>query len=316
MIYRFICLLFILISINNYAQQNKEDVFPLQINNNWIYTYQSLVATSDNMGNGFSEKDSGLVIYNVIDSSKIADSIKWNIQTIQNIRIHYSEDSLFIQTVDTIFNGIDTAYFNLWEKVDGNHHIFVNNPYYYGNPIWKFMYSYPDSQQIHRFQFMDSFNRVSIKTNSAFGFYGGIQIPVQMVFAKDTGLISLSAQAYSILNEHSVINISYNLLSNNVTAIGSKRNPDAISPNFDLSQNYPNPFNPTTNIRYSLKKSGLVTLKVYNLLGQEVETLVNMQQSRGNHYVIFDASKLSSGVYFYSLRQDDNFITKRMILVK
>lgn len=79
---------------------------------------------------------------------------------------------------------------------------------------------------------------------------------------------------------------------------GSSHVPEA----FSLSQNYPNPFNPTTEIQYRILKSGLVTLKVYNLLGQEVSTLVNKKQDAGSYRVEFDASKLMSGAYFYRIQ--------------
>ena len=83
-----------------------------------------------------------------------------------------------------------------------------------------------------------------------------------------------------------------------------------------LNQNYPNPFNPTTNISFELPQSSLVQLKVYNLLGQEVATLVDGRMNSGNHSVNFDASQLSSGVYIYRLNAGSNSITKKMMLIK
>ena len=85
---------------------------------------------------------------------------------------------------------------------------------------------------------------------------------------------------------------------------------------FSLSQNYPNPFNPSTVIKYSIPQSGFVTLKVYNLLGQEVVTLVNQEQKTGNYNVNFDASKLASGVYMYRIQAGDFSLTKKMTLLK
>jgi hypothetical protein len=85
---------------------------------------------------------------------------------------------------------------------------------------------------------------------------------------------------------------------------------------FALSQNYPNPFNPTTQISYSVKDNGFVTLKVYNILGQEVATLFAGQQTSGQHFVTFDGSKLSSGVYLYRLQEGSNSMTMKMMLVK
>ncbi|MCU0332412.1 MAG: T9SS type A sorting domain-containing protein [Ignavibacteriaceae bacterium] len=85
---------------------------------------------------------------------------------------------------------------------------------------------------------------------------------------------------------------------------------------FLLNQNYPNPFNPSTVISYQLPVSGNTTLKIYDVLGNEVATLVNEEQSAGNYEVDFDATGLSSGLYFYKL-QSDNFVeTKKMLLMK
>ena len=85
---------------------------------------------------------------------------------------------------------------------------------------------------------------------------------------------------------------------------------------FDLGQNYPNPFNPTTTIKFSIPQSGMVTLAVYNLLGQKVATLVNTEMNKGRYEYHFDASKLGSGVYFYSLKTGSYSATKKMILMK
>lgn len=84
----------------------------------------------------------------------------------------------------------------------------------------------------------------------------------------------------------------------------------------ELYQNYPNPFNPTTVISYQLSAVSYVTLKVYDVLGREVATVVNEHQNPGSHTVAFDASKLSSGVYFYRLNAGTYTATKKMMVVK
>jgi len=92
---------------------------------------------------------------------------------------------------------------------------------------------------------------------------------------------------------------------------------DVVQPfNYSLQQNYPNPFNPSTTIEYSIPQSGLVTLKVFNVLGKEVATLVNGQNDAGNHKVEFNASALNSGVYFYKIESGNFVDTKKMILLK
>lgn len=86
--------------------------------------------------------------------------------------------------------------------------------------------------------------------------------------------------------------------------------------NYFLAQNYPNPFNPSTTINYSIPKESFVILKVYNILGKVVATLVNQKQNQGNHKVKFSGGNFSSGVYFYKLTSGDFHQTKKMLLLK
>ncbi|MFA6455864.1 MAG: T9SS type A sorting domain-containing protein [Bacteroidota bacterium] len=85
---------------------------------------------------------------------------------------------------------------------------------------------------------------------------------------------------------------------------------------FGLEQNFPNPFNPSTNIRYSLSQASHVDLTVYDLLGNEVATLVKGEMEAGEHTVTFNASHMSSGMYFYTLRTKNFSETKRMMLIQ
>lgn len=85
---------------------------------------------------------------------------------------------------------------------------------------------------------------------------------------------------------------------------------------YSLSQNYPNPFNPTTRIQYTLKATGNTTIKVYDVIGREVATIVNQMQTPGNYNINFDASKLSSGIYFYQITSGSFKQVKKMVLLK
>ncbi len=108
------------------------------------------------------------------------------------------------------------------------------------------------------------------------------------------------------------------------TLVGVEDEVNNTPEKFSLSQNYPNPFNPTTKIKYTVappnlpKGEALVQLKVYDILGNEIATLVNKEQSTGEYEVEFDAGKynLSSGIYFYQLKAGSFIQTKKLVLIK
>ena len=83
-----------------------------------------------------------------------------------------------------------------------------------------------------------------------------------------------------------------------------------------LYQNYPNPFNPVTNLEFGISKLEFVILKVYDISGNEIATLINEKKYPGNYKVVFDGSNLSSGIYYYKLTSGNHSETKRMLLLK
>lgn len=103
--------------------------------------------------------------------------------------------------------------------------------------------------------------------------------------------------------------------STNGTGTSVKAN-DQIAADYKLQQNYPNPFNPTTKIEYSIPQSGFVTLKIYDVLGKEIYSLVNGFMNAGNYVADFNASSLTSGVYFYKLQAGNFLKVNKMMLVK
>jgi hypothetical protein len=157
-------------------------------------------------------------------------------------------------------------------------------------------------------------------------------------------VIQLPTGSYTINNETVVIDINYNVInanqltngqhvivwavldaSSNKTSLqiqskvssptGVEETP-IVANNFNLEQNYPNPVNPATTIRYSIPKEGLVSLKVYNLIGEEIVTLVNEIKQIGSYDIIFNSTNLSSGTYFYRLLAGSFVETKKMVLMK
>ena len=103
-------------------------------------------------------------------------------------------------------------------------------------------------------------------------------------------------------------------LGNPVTALDGET--DQLPDKFALEQNYPNPFNPSTTIKYSIPNQTNVTIKVFDVLGCEVTTLVNEEKPAGTYEVTYDASGFSSGVYFYKLKAGNYVETKEMILLR
>ena len=103
----------------------------------------------------------------------------------------------------------------------------------------------------------------------------------------------------------------------NLSTVGFAPNDSEVIPlAYRLYNNYPNPFNPSTIISYTLPQSGLVQLKVFDMLGCEVANLVNKEQSIGNYEIEFNASNLSSGIYLYRLQSGSFTETKKFILLR
>jgi hypothetical protein len=101
-----------------------------------------------------------------------------------------------------------------------------------------------------------------------------------------------------------------------VNPLSSVEVEDQLPGEFSLYQNYPNPFNPTTVIKYSLAEESFVTLKVYNILGLEVSTLVNEKKTPGFYELNFGGEKLPSGVYVYRIEAGNFTSSKKMLLIK
>ncbi|MFZ1320660.1 MAG: T9SS type A sorting domain-containing protein, partial [Ignavibacteria bacterium] len=113
--------------------------------------------------------------------------------------------------------------------------------------------------------------------------------------------------------KHLIINCAYNLIGK---PIGIEVVSTEIPEKFFLHQNYPNPFNPVTVIRYDIKETDVVSLKIYDVLGSEKSLIVNEKQSPGSYKIIFDGSFLSGGVYYYKLTSGNFSDTKKFVLIK
>ncbi|HEX2962320.1 MAG TPA: T9SS type A sorting domain-containing protein [Ignavibacteriales bacterium] len=126
----------------------------------------------------------------------------------------------------------------------------------------------------------------------------------------------------TLSTESNTVSFQQNTLSNLViltaakTATAMEGQDAGVVGSYKLSQNYPNPFNPSTVINYTITKAGFVSLKVYNILGKEVATLVSGQQTEGMHSVQFNASNLPSGIYIYTIQAGEFSASKKLMLLK
>ena len=143
----------------------------------------------------------------------------------------------------------------------------------------------------------------NITSSGQYTIAAGDSIDVGFALACDVNLDSVRS---AIINARA----RYSALIND-----GKQNPETPV-SFALEQNYPNPFNPLTVIKYSLAAAGIVTIKVYDILGNEVKTLVNKSKGAGNYSVIFDARSLPSGVYLYKLTAGNYTSVKKLVLLK
>ncbi len=116
--------------------------------------------------------------------------------------------------------------------------------------------------------------------------------------------------------EYWIAGDGWNILHKKIILVSVKSEETGIVQSFSLSQNYPNPFNPTTTINYQLPANSFTTLKVYDVLGREVAVLVNEFRTTGYYSTSFDASKLSSGIYFYTIKAGSFVSTKKMLLLR
>lgn len=138
----------------------------------------------------------------------------------------------------------------------------------------------------------------SVVTSQRLAIDGWLKLGNYVYKKGEVGAVMLSSVSGADTSQYLVADAVMLKRSVNISEVAG----ESVTPqDFQLEQNYPNPFNPTTTIEYRLSSSGFVSLKVYDMLGREVTTLVNEHQKAGTHAMIFDGERLASGVYFYRL---------------
>ena len=288
---------YLLASLEPVQAQGKYDIFPLMKGFQYEYNiYQEYKVLSQGMFLYLLDSDSGKVEYIVKDSLNYSDSLTiWNIDQIRNL-LHRHQASK-TDTAHFFFIN-DTSYYQLYEYLTGHHELKCSSM------VWSFPYS-----NVYRYSDYDNFLNIVFNHQ-----YICDIVKDSIWFSCDAGMYK---RITSILSNCGNDKIEHNLFVNRIDIPeGVEINKINSVKRFILSQNHPNPFNPTTKIKYQIPESGLVTLKIYDVLGDEISVLINEEKPVGNYEVEFDARRLPSGVYFYQLKAGNYVETKKMVLIK
>jgi hypothetical protein len=274
-----------------------EEVFPLGRHLHYLYQYRYEIQYIDMLVPVGGSIDSGLVHYTIVDSTGTNDSSSvWDVQEVKALW-HQRWGWLG----DTSYSSNDTVALQLQETISGNHEIRILGT------VWNFPLG-PPAQSIYRYA--DS-SRVQITRY----WYQGFTYGSDTVKLSDTiGFFyrTMSAHSGSIQNGTSYL-LNVNLIGTPTVGVNEEV---LVSQGFLLEQNYPNPFNPDTKIGFRLSEKGFTSLKLYDVLGREVATLVSEIMTAGHHEVSWNARGLPSGVYFARLFSDEYSGTRKLVLLK
>ena len=293
-------------SSNSSSSDTLVDVFPLRPGSTQTYVFSDSGAGGDEM-TGSSFGDTGRVQYRIIDSTSANDStIAWNILEIHDYQ-HRGGTYGAYSFVDTNYHLSDTSHLALYEKRLGRHELACSGV------IWSFpLIHYPEHSSVSVFRYAALTDSTMVSKWQNTRAYGG---------GTDSLYFSMTAGLYR-RNLSAAWTSGYLWGRDNLTvqeefyplAVFEQQAPKLKY--FQLDQNFPNPFNPITAIVFHLAKESYVSLKMFSMLGQEIETLAEGSMRSGQHTVQWNASSRPSGVYFYRLRTKDFSETKRLLLLK
>jgi hypothetical protein len=289
------------------------DCFPLSIGNQWVYYYDHW--HYDDMDPGsFIMTDTGTASYAIIDKIPFQDSLLW---VFRSNRVLHHRSVYWVGDPPTVLDTMlaDSAIFTVVEIRSGRHELYqqISNPVTilnYGGVMWNsvipFQHNMPDTARVYRYYKTDSASAIRSHLT-----YYDLGLILDVTAARDSGLTSLSVQSTVTLWWEKAHHI---LLSRTLVGVKDHR-PEMVPAEVVLMQNYPNPFNPSTLVSYRLPRQSYVTLKVIDVLGREIATLVNGEQTAGYKTVVWDAANIPSGVYFYLLQAGSYTETKKLVVM-
>ncbi len=295
-------ILIVLLSIFSesvFSQTNSpNDIFPLLVKNKWIYSYE--MSSSSSMVH-FSSSESGTCEYEIIGNDSVNSTIIWHfIQRRKFIRNTYG--------IPSPQNIQDSAKFDIIEFNNGFHEIYT--PIFNEFSAFPFQRVYVDSLKFYRFIDSGTISKVYINLEypDKYNPIKSMNYKYQYTICKDTGIVSLSYNRNGISSKSSSF---YSLKE-------FKKYSPYQSNNFpaNLIQNYPNPFNGITRIKFNVASKTRVEIKIYNILGELISTLVDGFYTPSEYEIRFNGKKLASGVYLCVLQTDNHIQTKKLLLLK
>lgn len=278
------------------SQNQLYDTFPLSVGNRWTYFYTdwhwSMVEYYSDV------TDSGRVELKIVDKIEYQDYTIWKLSEYRKFR-RYGVYQSGIK-VDTILeNSVEGL---MQESKDGRHRLYMNQNTF----VLKFGVNLRDSMRIYRYNNVDSLNIVNYHWEwTVFERY-------DFNFKPNQGLSKF--RAWGGYNG-SGVDLNAALVDNIILQIKSTEQ-KTIPQKAILFQNYPNPFNPKTRIEFNIIDPTFIRLKIFDLIGKEIETLIAGYYLPGSYSIDWDAKNISGGMYFYKIEAGNFIQTKKLILMK
>ncbi len=287
------------------SQAYSQEVVPLAVGNKWIFNTTKIT---------WQDSTNHLKEYEVLKDT-IFTSIQYG--TVNCYKVRVSDNS----TVHDEYWSADSNKFYIYNpqyfvdiqevKYDA---IIHNDTTWHGGPM-----NYYVTVKLFDLDFLNIQNRAAQETIIDWPIHGDVW-KISYVTAYNFGIAEIHFSHTDWDQRDTVLEKIRGAIINGIiygdTAVTSAVDQIKSINSFKLSQNYPNPFNPKTKISYSIPQTNFVIIKVYDLIGKEIATLVNEQKTIGNYEVEFDGSNLSSGIYFYKMQAGDFTDTKKLVLIK
>jgi hypothetical protein len=276
------------------------DVFPLSIGNQWVYQYDYESRGINPGMNDFS--DTGTVNVKIINTEATLDSTHW-------ILVENSNHWTNLNNIGWQGPKIESDTFAIVE-INSGHHRLYRSTYSssFNTPVFPFSPNLVDTARIYRYVEVDSTGFRSFLSQDY------RHVPVyNFTFEKNVGLYSVSIG--SGLTDYSFWWIEQKLRSSTITGITDHiRVP--LPSKIKLCQNYPNPFNPSTTFAFDLPSRSIVSLIITDAIGREIATIVSRELDAGHYSLLWNASGLSSGIYFLRFQAASYFETKKLVLLR